>query len=270
MRKAEMMKRSLILASLLSIPFHAEAAPKKRPVRAEEIVGGVSVSDGDAIEKSVVALYQQGEMGGALCSATLIGKGLALTAAHCVTDGTRGMVLIFGANIRADAENSRKVTAAEVPSLWKEPHHGDHDFGDIAVVSFEGSIPKGFRPARLAPKSLTLDKGETVTLAGYGITNARSKAGAGVLRKAQVKVVEPEFGETEMIFDQRDGTGACHGDSGGPAFVTLGKRSYLAGVTNRSYPDGAPDNCKEEVVYTRVMPYRAWISAAVAELRSRK
>lgn len=275
MRKAEMMNLSLalslslVLASLLAAPQPAGATPPSRHAGSNEIVGGVSVADGDSIEKSVVALYQQGAMGGALCSATLIGKDVALTAAHCVTGGTGGMVVIFGTDIRANAEDARRVLAAEVPALWKEPHHGDHDFGDIAVIRFEGSIPKGFRAARMAPKTLRMEKGDTVTLAGYGITSARSKSSAGVLRRTEVTVAEPEFGQTEMIFDQRDGTGACHGDSGGPAFVTHGKRSYLVGVTNRSYPDGAPDNCKEEVVYTRVMSYRAWISTAVAELRKR-
>lgn len=277
MRKARMMNLSLAAISLLAMPLHAGAATRhRRPGRAapkktgaEEIVGGVSVADGDATERSVVALYQRGEQGGALCSATLIGKDVALTAAHCVSDGPSERVVIFGTDVRADAEDARRVVAAEIPSLWKEPHREDHDFGDIAVIRFEGSLPKGFKAARLAPRTLTLDKGDTVTLAGYGITSARSRKGAGVLRKTQVSVIEPEFGKTEMIFDQRDGTGACHGDSGGPAFVVHGKTSYLVGVTNRSYPDGAPDNCKQEVVYTRVMAYRAWISSAVADLHQR-
>ena len=46
-----------------------------------------------------------------------------------------------------------------------------------------------------------------------------------------------------MILDQEDGSGACHGDSGGPAFFEKDGKTYLLGVTNRSYPDGAPDDC---------------------------
>lgn len=262
---------SLLMACVaqVGVPAHAHELPVSG--FADEIVGGVSVTDRDAIEKSVVALYRQAGTTGMLCSATLIAKDMAVTAAHCVDQGIDGMVVIFGNDIQADAKDAVRVIGSEIQPAWSAAHPNDQDLGDIAVIRFDGELPDGFKPARLAPPKMSISAGETVVLAGYGITNAKSQAGAGVLRKAEVKIINPAFGKTEMILDQRDGSGACHGDSGGPAFITKTSRgkevTYLVGVTNRSYPDAAPDDCKQQVVYTKVMPYRSWISASEKELR---
>ena len=124
----------------------------------------------------------------------MIAKDIALTAAHCVADGTDGMVVIFGTNIRTDSKDAVRVEGSEVPRTWSEKHQGDSDFGDIAVIRFEGGVPSGFTPAKLAPTSLEIRAGDEVTLAGYGITRAGSQVGAGVLRKTTVKVANPDFG----------------------------------------------------------------------------
>jgi secreted trypsin-like serine protease len=83
-----------------------------------------------------------------------------------------------------------------------------------------------------------------------------------------VGVADPRSGKSEMILDQSRGHGACHGDSGGPAFVRQGKKMVLAGVTNRSYPSQAPDDCAHRVVYTKVSAYRSWIQKGEAKLHS--
>jgi secreted trypsin-like serine protease len=200
----------------------------------------------------------------------LIAKNMALTAAHCVDQGTDGMVVIFGTDIQADARDAVQVIGAEIQPAWSQAHPDDQDMGDIAVVRFASDAPESFKPAHLASKKMSLKAGDTVTLAGYGITRANSQKGVGVLRKVDVKVLNPSLGETEMVLDQSDGSGACHGDSGGPAFLVKDGKTYLVGVTNRSYPDTAVDDCKHQVVYTKVMPYRSWIADSEKELKRMK
>jgi secreted trypsin-like serine protease len=85
-----------------------------------------------------------------------------------------------------------------------------------------------------------------------------------------VRVVDSRPGKTEMIMDQTHGSGACHGDSGGPAFVKSGRTISLAGLTNRGYPDRAPDDCAHQVVYTKVPSYQRWIRASEKKLESRR
>lgn len=232
------------------------------------VVGGVRTSSGESLGGSVVALYSETDKGGALCTATLIARDFALTAAHCVDQGiVNNAVVIFADDIQDADREVVRVVEAEVPREWKETHSSGTDFGDIAVVRLEGKLPRGYHPAHLAPERLKLERGGQVVLAGYGIANARRHTGAGQLRQTTVKVLEPELGKTEMIFDQTQGSGACHGDSGGPAFIEKNGKRYLVGVTNRGYPDGAPDDCRQQVVYARVGAWHKWIGEAVKAMR---
>jgi hypothetical protein len=232
-----------------------------------DIVGGDEVEESDPIARSTVALYQEMSGGGALCTASLITKSVAVTAAHCVEHGIQHMGVILGEKIGSQSQDVLRVVDAEIAPGWSEGHLAGEDAGDIALVKFEGKLPKGYGPAHLLPKSASLKKGDDVILAGYGITNAAKKSGAGTLRRATVKVSQPEFGKTEILLDQHQGSGACHGDSGGPAFVQVDGKDYLLGVTSRGYPVTAPDDCHHKVIYTKVSAYRAWISQAARELQ---
>ena len=42
----------------------------------------------------------------------------------------------------------------------------------------------------------------------------------------------------------------------------------LAGLTNRSYPDSAPDDCAHDVVYTKLPAYKSWIARSEKKLES--
>ncbi len=251
---------SLALLVLAYLPSTGNAGSNIR--------GGDDVDPNDPIAHSTIALYQQLPQGSALCTATLIARDMALTAAHCVGDDVAHLALIFGDNI--DNENNRlmRVTHATIPEAWGQPHPDGKDLGDIALLKLEGTLPPGFHPVPLVPASIPLAAGQSVLLAGYGVDNARTHAGAGQLRQTTVEIAEPQFGNTEMVFDQSQGSGACHGDSGGPAFLMIGSRLHLLGVTNRGYPDGAPDDCRHEVVYTSVDAYRTWISEKMKEMRA--
>jgi hypothetical protein len=252
------MKFAMVAMSLIS----ASAA-------GADIVGGVDVQKADPVRKSVAALYDPapGGQGGALCTASLIGPNTAVTAAHCVTGaGTSKPVLIFGNDVRAPDREIRPVTQVAVNPAWKSHAGKGMDQGDIAVVKFGGQTPEGYYPVPLETTDSNLKKGGKVTLAGYGITNAQTKAGAGVLRKTHVKIANPRRGKSEMVLDQSHGRGACHGDSGGPAFVRSGRQTVLAGVTNRSYPNSAPDDCRHQVVYTKVSSYQPWIQSTESRM----
>ena len=236
------------------------------------IVGGADVLDSDPIRSSTVALYEpeHGGSGGSLCTASLIAKDMALTAAHCVKPGGSNPILLFGRDLHAQGTEKRPVTAVAVNPKW-ETHAGrGMDQGDIAVVRFPGGIPAGYIKASTLKSDSGLKSGEAAILAGYGISNAQTKTGAGSLRRATVEIADPRPGKSEMILDQTHGRGACHGDSGGPAFVTQNGKILLAGVTNRGYPDRAPDDCAHHVVYTKYPAYRSWIQKSEAKLRSEK
>ena len=174
-------------------------------------------------------------------------------------------VVMFGRNLQSSKTVQRQVTGYRINRRWPTHAGRGMDQGDISVVKFAGGLPKGYRPAAIPENDIKA--GQIVTLAGYGISNARTHTGAGRLRKTRVKVENPRPGKTEMILNQCKGHGACHGDSGGPAFMKRKRRDVLVGVTNRGYPNRAPDDCKHKVVYTKVAAYRPWIGQALRTLR---
>ena len=235
-----------------------------------DIVGGEEVKVRDPIRKSTAALYEPSPdgRGGALCTASIISNDTALTAAHCIDPHSPKPTLIFGNDIRSPDSQKRTVTGSLVNPIWKTHQGVGMDQGDIAVIKFPGGLPSGYQPIETEQSDEALKRGKTAILAGYGVNDGVNKSGAGTLRKASVKIDDPRAGKTEMILDQSHGRGACHGDSGGPAFVRSGRRSVLAGVTNRSYPDSAPDDCGHKVVYTKVSAYQPWIKKAQSKLRS--
>ncbi|MBC7692034.1 MAG: trypsin-like serine protease [Methylotenera sp.] len=244
---------------LLIIIFSASLSHS--PASHADIVGGDEVKRQDSVRHSTVALYEPSADGrsGALCTASLISSDTAVTAAHCLTPGGPKPVMIFGNDIHSPNSEKRQVIREAVNPKWRTHQGKGMDQGDIALVKFPGGLPEGYQPIERANPDLPIKKGGKVVLAGYGISDALSKSGAGVLRKATVKLDDPRPGKSEMVLGQTHGHGACHGDSGGPAFIRQGGRAVLAGVTNRSYPDSAPDDCAHQVVYTKVAAYQPWI-----------
>lgn len=240
-----------------------------------DIIGGDEVKLGDYYSRTTVALITRTARGSGICTASIIAKDLLVTAAHCVTD-VFGRVLppqshriVFHSSVDESSEGDlRAVDGVKVHSTWKGSLSRGKDQGDIAVVHFLGGLPAGFEIATLLPTSKKLKNNQTVTLAGYGVTTMEGGgSGAGVLRRVDTKISIANFGKTEVLLDQRLGRGACHGDSGGPASITLSGKIYLFGVTNRGYPETGPDDCKQFSVYTNINAHRTFVSQASQELR---
>ena len=256
--------KKLILLSLWLLGAAGQVA-----IAEDLIVGGQNVARRDPIADSTVGVFSPNADGhsGALCLGTLIRKDIALPAAHCIQPGTKP-VLIFNRDLHAPGAIHRVAQGVSVNPKWAKRAGKGMDQGDIALVKFGGPTPAGYHPVLPVSSDSAIRNGEKVTLAGYGITNARTHAGAGRLRRAEGSVLNSRPGKSEMILDQAHGRGACHGDSGGPAFVKTRGGISLAGLTNRSYPDSAPDDCAHDVVYTKLPAYKSWIARSEKKLES--
>jgi secreted trypsin-like serine protease len=232
------------------------------------IIGGTVVTASDPIAASTVALVMvDPNQEVSLCSGSILAEDLIITAAHCVANPQSIVRIVFGAKFTpTDLKNSVQASAFE-PHPDYNPDKTSEDQNDVGVVSFQGGLPKGYEPAKLLTEASALTKGTEVELAGYGITQADTQKGTGVLRKAEVTVSNPSYGKTEVILDQSRGEGACHGDSGGPAFVRLGNINYLWGVTSRGYPNSSGDDCAHEVVYTKIASQIGFIESAMRRMK---
>ncbi len=222
-----------------------------------QIINGKDIEPTDEFAASIAGIYNLEN--NSLCTGSLIAESYVLTAAHCVARDPRNLRVFFG-NSMDTIVAINKVTGAVMPETWGERFEEVSDWGDIAVLKIAGTLPKGYQPIPMLNIN-SLQSGQTTVIAGYGLNDGVKKEGSGFLRKTSVAIANPKHGVSEASLDQRNGTGACHGDSGGPAYLLTDSGYALWGVTSRGLNDPA-DNCSQFAVYTNAVAYRDWITQA--------
>jgi endonuclease G len=122
--------------------------------------------------------------------------------------------------------------------------------------------------ARLATlaHAFGLNAATETTLVGFGNNDTASTKGFGIKREVDVEFValrrspqdnlSPE--EAKLGFDSGlefvaggEGHDSCNGDSGGPAYIRVGTRTVVAGITSRA-TDVATSQCGDGGIYTHI------------------
>jgi secreted trypsin-like serine protease len=241
------------------------------PVRASLIIGGEVVSQNDPIAATTVAVVVQDGLGGGLCTGSIIGQDLVVTAGHCVGTDKSNIQVVFTLDVF-----SKEIVSLPIKGFIRHPGYtdeptNDKDMNDVALLRLDGALPAGYHPTALLANASDLKDNDTVVLAGYGVTTGTpndepSKDGAGVLRKTSAQVKQARYGTTEVLLDESHGHGTCHGDSGGPVFLSQNGELKLFGVTSRG-PMDKPDDCASEGIYTNLTAHMDFLTNAARELR---
>ncbi len=264
------------------------------------IINGDVVADADPIAKTTVGILDLKQ--GSLCTGSIIADDMVMTAAHCLGSGK--LLLVFMPDLgkvfsALSGDNQAQVNAvrpflraasasamhpnylklnADIKALQDRIEAGEMvtseeitavvgraDHGDMLVLKFTGGLPAGYAPAEVLNRYHEFRMGDEVVLAGFGINNGVTHENDNLLHKTKVSIESPNFGQFEVLLDQRKGTGACHGDSGGPAFATVNGKQLLFGVTSRGYLD-EKDDCSQFSVYSNFVAAKDWLDSAMAEL----
>lgn len=228
------------------------------------IIGGSNMTQTSPLKKTIVAVYDAYE--GQLCTGSLITPNVVLTAAHCIGQINEAMYILFDTELKKDSI-VRQADMVAISPLWEKRQNELLDTGDVALIHFKGTLPDGYQAIGLLPSSKHLVNGATVTLAGFGISNGVTKQGSGTLRQVNVTIADNNYSKTEVKLDQRQGRGACHGDSGGPAYIKVDGYIYLWGITSRGVDD-AKDDCSQFSAYTNAVVYKKWISSVVKQMNA--
>jgi endonuclease G len=133
------------------------------------------------------------------------------------------------------------------------------------------------RRARVAPVRLAtaaeIEQAQETTLVGFGNDDILSTRGFGIKREVTVPILQTageDDLETELGFDQDlefvaggEGFDSCNGDSGGPAYITVGGERVVAGLTSRA-TETARNPCGDGGIYTRVDVHEGFIRRIAA------
>ena len=211
---------------------------------ANAIIGGVPVTADDPIAHSTVMLIGETATGMFSCSGTILNDEWVLTAAHC-SIGVKDMVVVFSTHA-PDTSWARLLSSGlhyrRVVDLNHNQDYPDTNIGqmiphnDIGLVRFSGGLPKGYYPVTILNPSVDakyLTPNTPVVIAGFGKRGADPKTDdSGNLYKDTVPL-HRIVGQVDANVGS-DGSVACHGDSGGPAFIQVNGKYYQWGVASLS------------------------------------
>ncbi len=233
----------------------------------EEILGGDLASVGQF--PTVVAIVNAG-----LCTGTLVGPDLVLTAAHCISPSVLGYSsqdqVTADTRIIIDSVNLFQAGGQQIGVADTIPHPGFslNSLGDNDIGLVRLATPVTDRPASVINRiSSDAPAGIVVTQVGFGMTQVGNQNSVGVLNVLADKVSRTcnSFeGSNDLLlcFNQSDGTGKCSGDSGGPSFAMVGGIERVVGVT--SFGD---QNCTQFGADTRVDAETAFLYEHAPELQ---
>jgi hypothetical protein len=232
--------------TLLSVSSHARIVNG-------DIVDGI-INGNPTAEYDAVGLV--GNRTGWFCTGTLIAPQFVLTAGHCAEGirATHGRFAIDGSTYATS-------------QVYVHPDYNGNRIGfsdnanDIAIFQLSVSV------AGVEPDAIfrgTPHVGDVVTLVGFGAGGTGSSGHDGSFGTKRAGTT-PIDGVTPRrilwTFDNNQESNTAPGDSGGPAYITMGGVNYVAGVTSGGdrYDAGIGDHSYD----TRVDYYASWIDSIV-------
>ena len=217
------------------------------------IVHGTPATPTDFVTQNTAEVYLDGTTS---CSGVLVDQDVVVTAGHCANANPTPIFARFG--ISPATERYDIKGAKTNPGCNGDDH-------DIGVVVLKTQVSKRWSPVPILPTEVKVSVGDAVLVAGYG---NRFELGTWPpeLNQIVLKVLDPAYGVDSALLDQREGKGACYGDSGGPAFVSWNNKVYLWATVSGTIDSNL--RCHGRARFVRVAENLNWIREAVTQIRN--
>lgn len=187
------------------------------PTAASALVG--PAREAPELGPYVVVVLNRSGSSASFCTATVIARNIVLTAAHCVTAPDDARVFF------RDAEG--QSTTLDVASIVLNPGYRPDAVRrrlvsiDLALVRLAEPLPSAFTPVALpkfGPAAPAV--GQIFRIAGFGVADEGAGKTGGILRQGDLIASGPKSSVLLWLVDpNRQGLGACTGDSGAPIFA---------------------------------------------------
>jgi len=200
-----------------------------------------------------------------LCTGTALARDLVLTAAHCVMRPVEYQIKAYQTGVPVLVR-----TIVRHPRFDPASYAASRATADVALLKLAAPLPEIVIPASLAAPR-RVEAGETLTIAGFGVTIAGTARGLGQPRMATLTVTGTPGSLQIRLYDiatrnVQAGLGGCTGDSGAPAFD--GDGPLVIGVVSWSTAPGDQEGCGGLTGVTPLLLYRGWVVDTARKLNS--
>ena len=247
---------AVALSGTIGVGLASGLSPGGNPAAA--MVGSAAPA-ADDVGRSVVMIL--GSYGTA-CTATAIARDLLLTAAHCVQPGADYKLV--------DSTPGREPVLKDIARIERDPEFDLKRLfahlatADVALIKLAEPLPPRIPPVALVGDDASVAVGDSLVVAGYGVTVRGDGRTGGTVRAATLVVTGVPGTLQIRLFDpntkgQSPGLGACAGNSGGPAFRDTNGNLAVVGVVSWSTGPKLSAGCGGLTGITPLVRYRAWI-----------